>query len=176
MTFETVVGQDPAQVGVVSEINTEQVPSFPFPPTGTAVEPDGGGHRLLLIGFDYDSDPLVEVHAEEIVDDLETQRPAGIVDAADVAQHPKAAFWVIAEEFEDARQGLALDPAAELPAANVGRDDRVRQRRRNVFGQGLELFFHRLGQRAKLLVRLIFFCSSRTPYSSASAVGGQPGT
>jgi hypothetical protein len=25
-------------------------------------------------------------------------------------------------------------------------------------------------------VRRIFFCSSMTPYSSASAVGGQPGT
>ena len=43
MPFETVIGQDAAQIRVVAEIDAEQVPGLALPPAGTAVEPVAEG-------------------------------------------------------------------------------------------------------------------------------------
>jgi hypothetical protein len=134
MTFEAVIGQDAAQVGIVGEIDPEQVPSLTLPPAGAAEEPDRGRHRLLFIGLELESNPLIEAHAEEVVDNLEAQWPVGVVDATDVAEDPETAFRVATQEFEDTRQRLALDPAAKLASPNVGGDYRAGQRRRKMFG------------------------------------------
>ena len=163
MTLEAVIGQDAAQVGIVGEIDAEQIPRLALPPAGAAEEPDRRRHRLLLVGLDLEANALVESHAEEIVDDLEAQRPVGIVDAANVAEHGEAAFRVVAQKLQDPGQGFALDPTAQFAGANLGGDQRIGQRRREMLGEGLEFFVHRAAQRAKLRVRLIFFCSSSTP-------------
>ena len=42
--------------------------------------------------------------------------------------------------------------------------------------KSVERPFRGSAQRSIVPVRRIFFCNSMTPYSSASAVGGQPGT
>ena len=54
--------------------------------------------------------------------------------------------------------------------------DRQGKRLSDRFAERVERLIHVSRQRSIVEVRRIFFCSSSTPYSSASAVGGQPGT
>ena len=61
--------------------------------------------------------------------------------------------------------------ATQWPTTEPGK------RARDGLSQPFQRLVHRQpAQRSIVPVRRIFFCNSSTPYSSASAVGGQPGT
>ena len=132
MTLEAVIGQNAAQIGVVGEIDAEQIPRLALPPAGAAEQPDRRWHRLLFVGVDFDADALIEPHAEEVVDHLEALRPVGKIGAADVAEHSEGAIRVVAEKFQGTRQCLPLHPAAQLAALDLGGDHRIGQRCRDV--------------------------------------------
>src|SRR5947208_8324570 len=112
MTLKAVIGQDAAQIGVVGEINSEQIPRFALPPAGAVEQPNCRWHGLLFVGLDLDADALVEPHAEEVIDDLEALWPVWEIDAADVAEHGEGAIGVVAQEFQHMRQSLPFHPAA----------------------------------------------------------------
>src|SRR5215472_9550640 len=176
MPLEAVVRQNATQVGIIGEIDPEQIPGFTLPPARTAEKSDRGRHRLLPVGVELQTNTLVQSDTEEVVYDLEAHWPIGIVDTANVAEHGKAAPRVIAQKSHNAGQPLTLDPTAQLAPTDLSCNQRTGERRRQILHEGLELFVHRLCYRAKFRVRLIFFCCNRTPYSIASAVGGHPGT
>ena len=85
---------------------------------------------MLFVGVDLDPDAPVTAQAQEVVDDLEAQRPVRVVDAANVAEHVEAALPVVAQKAERNGQRFALDPDAQLAAPNLAGDDDPRQRRR----------------------------------------------
>ena len=48
MTFEAVIGQDAAQIGMIGEINAEQIPRLALEPAGRA---ENAGHRRHRAGL-----------------------------------------------------------------------------------------------------------------------------
>ena len=102
---------------------------------------------MLLIGLERHANALVEAHAQQIVDDLETLRPVRVVDTAQIAQQIEAAFRVIAQQAENPDQILPLDTTGQFAMADFARQHRAGQGRRDVFGQSLQLVVHRRGQR-----------------------------
>src|ERR1700693_3719370 len=102
MPLKAVIREDAAQIGVVAEIDPEEVPGLALPPPGAAEEPDRRRHRLILAGLDLEPNALVESHAQQVIDDFEAQLPVGVVDAANVAQEREAAFRVVPQKAEDA--------------------------------------------------------------------------
>jgi hypothetical protein len=99
VTLEAVIGQDAAKVRVVGEIDAQQIPGLPFPPSGAVEQPDRGRHRLLFIGLYLQTDTLIEGHAEEVVNDLEAELAVRVIHATDVAQHRERTFRVVAQKL-----------------------------------------------------------------------------
>src|ERR1700761_5286615 len=75
MPFETVIGQDPAQIGIVGEEHAEHVPDFALEPAGRAEDRHDGGYRRVLVGRAFDPDAAIELEADQVIDDLEPLRP-----------------------------------------------------------------------------------------------------
>ena len=71
-------------------------------------------HRLLLVGINLQSYSLIERHTQEVIDDLKTQGPIRVVDAANVAQYREAAVGIIPQKNQNPGQGFAHDAAAQL--------------------------------------------------------------
>src|SRR5262249_50846959 len=71
MSLETLIGEETTQIGMTLEIDAVEVPGLALVPAGGAVNPRRGRHRILLVGHDLDADALVQLEAQEIVDDLE---------------------------------------------------------------------------------------------------------
>ena len=81
-----------------------------------------------------------------------------------VAQHPAGLDQVRGRHFIRELAAARFDTPQALPEAGT-----------DALGEGGQVVVHSL-QRAIVWVRWIFFCSWMSPYTSASAVGGQPGT
>src|SRR5205823_3881099 len=80
MAFEAVVGEDAPQIGMAGEIDAVEVPGLALEPAGGAVDAGDRRDEALLVGGELDADALVELEAQEIVDDLEALGPVGIID------------------------------------------------------------------------------------------------
>ena len=69
---------------------------------------------MRLVGFELEPDALVEMHAQQVVDDIEARLAVGIIDAANVAEQREAAFRVVAQESQHPQQRLALDRSSTI--------------------------------------------------------------
>ena len=102
-----------------------------------------------------------------------------VVDAGEVHQHLEAQFRRIAQRLAHRKERGRVGPQAKLVcgyryAAHARLEQRV-----DLTRECLDRLAHAslpFIYLAIVLVRAIFFCSCTMPYTSASAVGGQPGT
>src|SRR6185437_573275 len=114
MALEAVIGEDAAEIGMIGEIDAVKVPGLALVPARRAEKPRDRRHRTRLVRGGLDPDALVELHAQEVVDDVEALGPLGIIDAADIDQHLEEAFRIVAQKSEQPRDRGALDRHREL--------------------------------------------------------------
>ncbi len=108
MPLEAVIGEDAAQIGMIGKIDAVEIPGLALVPAGRAEKARDRRHRAGLVGHRLDADALIELHAQQVVDDVEPLGPFGIIDAADVDQDLEQAFRIVAQEGEQSRHRLAL--------------------------------------------------------------------
>src|SRR5690606_13932000 len=97
-----------------------------------------------------------------------------VIDPAHVHQLLERELRLVPQRGADIDEiALVGDFERDLAATRRNARDPLAEPSRNPAGQCLVEFTH---YRAIVLVRRIFFCSCRSPYSSTSADGGQPGT
>lgn len=119
VTFEAVVGEDAAQVGMVDEEDAKQVVDLAFVPAHQSST--RAIHLLVndrapvrcpidlgrtrdgrdLVGVGLDLDPAGVADAEELVDDLEPLGAGGVVDPADGHHRLVLALRMVPQERED---------------------------------------------------------------------------
>ena len=132
--------------------------------TGHIVCTDGTGVFSSVV--DDDPQPLVQRHRQQIVDDVEAFCALRPVDAADVHHLLEREARIVAQRGHQHRQRIAVRQRDHLALL----DPHVPHARKRANGV-------RRGQPRRIVpVRRIFFCNCMMPYTSASAVGGQPGT
>src|SRR5919109_2408223 len=120
-----------------------------------------------------------------MVDDIEAPGPGRPINAANVDQQFEAATAVFLQHPEHRHNVLRLDSERQLAVLDMQLRDRSPQLAGNVLAELVKplivrpchgIWVARAHQRSIVPVRRIFFCSSKTPYTSCSAVGGKPGT
>src|SRR4029077_9170880 len=118
VSVKPVIGKNTAQIGMVAEVNSEQIPRFALPPAGGAKHANRGGHGLLLIGLKFHPNTPIAAHAQQIINHLKANRPIRIIEAANVAEHAEPALRVVAQECQHLENALARDADAELTMTN----------------------------------------------------------
>ena len=118
------------------------------------------------------------VRRQEVIDHVEAVLAGRIIGAADIDEANEPALRIVPQEGRRPDDVLAADDDRQLVEGNGPVLDRLAEGRGDMIAQGLEISTHAMtfAQRSMVPVRRIFFCRSSTPYRSASAVGGQPGT
>jgi hypothetical protein len=91
---KAVIGQQPAQVGMAGERDAEHVEHLALEPVGAGKDAGQGRHRLVLAQRRLQPQPLIPIHRQQMIDDIETLGPFGVVDRGDVDQGGKAADLV----------------------------------------------------------------------------------
>lgn len=71
MSFEAVIGENAAQVGVVGEEHTIHVPNLALVPVGGFVDLVARVNRRQLVGVSFDADSRVVAEREKVVNDFE---------------------------------------------------------------------------------------------------------
>ncbi len=71
MPFEAVIGEDAAQIGIACEYDAEHVENFALKPSGDRPQRGDGRHRRILVGRNFEHDPVVLRQAEQHVDHFE---------------------------------------------------------------------------------------------------------
>jgi len=82
---------------------------------------------MLLVGLERHANALVEAHAQQIVDDLETLRPVRVVDTAQIAQQIEAAFRVVAQKAENRTKSSRLIRQVQFAMTDFARQHRAGQ-------------------------------------------------
>ncbi len=173
MALESIVGEDPPQVGMIGKPYAVEVVGLALEPAGRAIDWRSRRHGHRFVGRDFYSNPLVVLQAEQIVDDVEALLALWPIDATDVDELLEQALWVVTQEREQTDQLVGRALQHQFAEANVAARHRTGGRLDDVVAKFLQRLIH---QRTSVPVRRIFFWSCRMPYSKASAVGGQPGT
>ena len=83
VALEAVVGHDAAEIRMADEEDAEQVVHLALVPVGAREKAGDAGNGGGLVGVGLDADAGVVPDAEEVVDDLETLVPRGVVDGRD---------------------------------------------------------------------------------------------
>ena len=155
-------------------IDAVEVEGFALEPVGAGKHLDDRLNRRGFVGLDLHADTHVVLRRKQVIDDVETLFAARPVDRRDVDDVPEQATRIVAQKahhrHDVARLGVHRQFVMRDRIALDGRRERVSDRP----AERVECLIH--VQRSIVEVRRIFFCSRSTPYSSASAVGGQPGT
>jgi hypothetical protein len=185
MADEAVVGQDAAQVDMALEDDAEHVEGLALEPVGRRPQVgDRGHHGQVVVGREHlQAHAPVQAHRQQVRHDAVARTlpglvlPGAVVDAAQVDQ--------LLELQRRGRRAACGPPPGSRPAATVMViSPRARTRTLMLVAQHRFSAACRLSSRcvmvqalrAIVFSRRILACSCRMPYSSASAVGGQPGT
>jgi hypothetical protein len=139
---EAVIGEDAAQVRVAREQDPEHVVDLALVPAGAGVRGHDGGDHVLLPHMGFHADAVVLVHAEEVVDDVETPLPLGPVDGGDVDQRGKGAGAVGLQELDDAVDLGHGDLDGQLPVRDGMADHGVGLLVRDMGGEFLQRLGH----------------------------------
>jgi hypothetical protein len=183
MPLEAVVGQDATQIVVAREDHAIHVEDFALQPARHRPQARHGRHRRMLGGRNLDQHAMVRRQREQHVDHLEALGAIGVVDAGHL--HQLLIGMLIAQDGQRLDDLVARDGQHDLAMLLARGDQQAGQRVaqlgqhaliRGPFGCGMHnshslspLTLDRAGA-ADLALQL------HDPYSSASAVGGQPGT
>ena len=144
------------------------------------IDAHGAGHRLDLVGGQLDPHPRVPRHRQQVIDHLE---PLGSRSGKSTP-HRSSNCWkpnriraapsapTMSARCDDQRQFAERHLRLDGPASPTISAPERRQRG----GRISAMLEKRNVHRSMVPVRRIFFCSCSSPYSSASAVGGHPGT
>src|SRR3546814_17695034 len=73
MPLEPVIGQDAAQVRMIVKDDAEHVERLALEPVGAREHRDRAWHRLVLANRHLDADAAVLMHAEQVVNHVETK-------------------------------------------------------------------------------------------------------
>jgi len=88
----------------------------------------------------------------------------------------KAAIWIISQKHQNPGHGFAYDATAELARDDLGGDQGVRQRCREMPARALSFLSIRRISGRKLRVRRIFFLQQQDAVEQRLGRRGQPGT
>src|SRR4029077_13355574 len=168
MALEPFPKQDAGEIRMAVEAEAEEVPHLALAGLGGAPDRGDGRDRRLLAGRDLEAQPPLRRRIQNMVGDLEAGLPAGEVDATEVDQDGE--HVLVFERRADLRDRLA--PHAEGRHVCRGLDGvaEPRERFQQRIPGGLRLAHTGASGRP------ILASSSRRPASSASGLGGQPGT
>ena len=189
MPLEAVVGQDPAQVRMTGEQDAVEIVGLALVPVGGGEDRDQRRHGGAVVGHGLHPDPPIVARRQEMDHDIEPHLTLRVVDAAEVDEVDEQAGRVVAEVSQQPdvvgrtdleRQFVVGDDGLDAALAEPGDDRAAEFLMRRCHGvrhlDCLSPPVSKAAQRSIVPVRRIFRCSSRKPYRSASAVGGQPGT
>src|SRR5208337_1482669 len=123
MAGEAVVGQDAAQVGLAGKHDPEQVPRLALPPRGGGPDLVHRCDRGALVGLHHDAQAVVQRHRQQVVDDVETLRPLGPVDAAEVHHLLEGGARIVAQREHRLRHRVALHLRDQLAPLDPRRGD-----------------------------------------------------
>ena len=183
MPLKTIIGEDTPQIRVARKDHAEHVVNLTLQPARHRPQRGDGGHRRILGGRTFHHDPAVFGEAEQHIDHLEPFGTRRIIGAGNLDQ-----LLILMRVTQLAQRVLNTIPADgknNLTIALMRGHDQITQRSAERFHQPLRGYELRCGmknshisphgQRSMVPVRRILRCNCITPYSSASAVGGQPG-
>src|SRR5690606_2800980 len=102
IAFETVVGQDAAQVRMAGKQDAVHVVGFALEPFGADENRNSGRHQRVLVSLNLDADALVLARRHELVDDIEALGALRIVDARNIRQVDELALHIVAQEGQNA--------------------------------------------------------------------------
>ena len=131
-----------------------------------------GGDHFILADRHTQADALVLVHRQQMIDDVKALGPLGMVDTGDVHEGREPAATVGLEKLDKGPDVRRDHVDGQLAKGEVPADHAFVALCLEIGAQ----FLQRIAHRTSVPVLRIFFCSAMMPYSSASAVGGQPGT
>src|SRR5262249_6704794 len=117
-------------------------------PVGSGEYPDRGGHRGVFIGLDFQPDAVIELKAQEMVDDVEAVFARGIVDAANIDQAAEQAARIIAQIAQNVGDLVAVDLQRQLAERNVPAGYCLLLRLRQSGAELFQLLFHSAHLRA----------------------------
>src|SRR5205814_7803397 len=98
ISFKTIVGQQPAHIGMTGERNAIEVIGFALEPVGPWEYGDNGRNRRIFRDFDLDPDAPVKLWGQEVIDHVETTPTPRPVDGRDVDEAPELAALVFAQK------------------------------------------------------------------------------
>ncbi len=78
--------------------NAVHVEGFALEPIGARKQPETDGTGDLFVGFQLYADAVVQLHREQMIDDIEAHRAFGIIDAAHVHQSCELAARIVAQK------------------------------------------------------------------------------
>ena len=115
---------------------------------------------------------MILVHAEQMINDIEPLGPARIIDCRDINQCRKPAGRIAFQKVDQTRDIGQRHVHVQLILGHIPGEHAIGAFGFDIAAKFLKLLVHR----TIVPVRRILRCSCMMPYSSASAVGGQPGT
>src|SRR5690606_12461481 len=126
-------------------------------------------YRLHVVGVHPQPDAVVQMRAEEVVDDVEALGALRIVDTADVDDADEPAAFVITEEGRHLDDRFTLHMHGKFPKDDLagahGSAERVRHMRAQLLQRlGLNGLVHAAQSYLSMVPsRRIFLCSNRMP-------------
>ena len=176
MSLEPVIGEDPAMVRKTFEGDAEQIPDLPLPPCGARPKRGDGGNGRRPIwsgrrrGCARSGSRRAGCRPRRNARRARENRRRKYPSPGRRRSHRAGA--------RAARKRLPARHGPRARPAHAGRQRRRAEQRRHrapypLLGH-LQFLFPQ--PRKIVPVRRIFFCNCITPYTNASAVGGQPGT
>ena len=113
-TFEAIVGEDAAKVGVAREHDPVHVVDFALEPAGDRPQARHARHRSDLVGPHMHPNAVVAGQRQQAIDDLEPIGPLRIVDPRDLHQLLIFQPRRVAQRLQRGGQPVAVDEQRHL--------------------------------------------------------------
>src|SRR6266481_1374591 len=102
MTFERIVHQDAAQVGMASEIDSEHVETFALEPVRSAPVTDHARHpKVTSLDRDFDAEPMAEGERIQMIDDVVARLALEPINRCQIGKEIELEANFVAKSAED---------------------------------------------------------------------------
>src|SRR5436190_15226849 len=98
MAFETVIGQQPPQIGMAAKRDSIEIVDFPLEPIGAGKHADDRGHRGRVSNLELHAHARVLLGRKKMINDVEAPFALRPIDRGNIDQAPELAAFVVAQE------------------------------------------------------------------------------
>jgi len=116
MTLKAVICEYPAQVWMIFEENSKQIPCFSFVPISTSEHRRSARHRIRLSSVSLDPDPprVAWTNAQQMIDHLETLLSFRVIHATNIYDALELALRVVSKKGEDWNHSRGRDVQSQF--------------------------------------------------------------